>query len=204
MDNTVGSLEVPMLLHARRNLILSMTQRQKDILIGCVLGDAYVAPRGKIRIEQSTKQREYLLWKHKELCSLAYPSLPAEAHRTRHQSGRTYSSVYFELRQYFRPWRAIFYQETGKTFPRNLVLSPLSLAVWYMDDGCWTGEKLIIATEGFSDKDRDAIQTMFWKQFGIETIVGKNRKLVIRKQSHTTFCSLISPHIITSMKYKLP
>ena len=64
LDNTVGSLEVPKLLRARKNLELGMTDRQRDILIGCILGDAHIAPKGKIRIEQSVKQREYVRWKY--------------------------------------------------------------------------------------------------------------------------------------------
>ena len=42
IGNPVGSLEVPKLLRARKNLELTMSERQKDILVGCVLGDAYV------------------------------------------------------------------------------------------------------------------------------------------------------------------
>ena len=58
MDNPVGSLEVPTNLHARKCLCLSMSERQREILIGCVLGDAYMTKLGKIRIEQKIKYRE--------------------------------------------------------------------------------------------------------------------------------------------------
>ena len=56
MSNTVGSLEIPNVLHARKRIFLSVSERQKEILIGCILGDAYITPMGKIRIEQSEKQ----------------------------------------------------------------------------------------------------------------------------------------------------
>ena len=198
----MGSLEVPRTLRARKNLVLGMTERQKDILIGCVLGDAYIAPKGKIRIEQSTKQKDYLLWKYQELHSLAYPSLPREI--VRQIDDRKYSSVFFGTRQYFRPWRSIFYDGRKKIFPPHILITPLSLAVWYMDDGCWTGKKCVVAIEGFDDESITRIQQLFQFHFGIETIVGKNRKLVVRKRSHNTFYRLISPHIVSSMKYKIP
>ncbi len=176
-----------------------MTDRQRGILIGCILGDGYISPKGKIRIEQSVKQKEYLDWKYSELHSLSYPSLPREISRP-----NNYSSIFFDLRQYFREWRSIFYQGGRKVFPDGLLLDPLSLAVWYQDDGCWTGSKSVISTESFDEVSISRIQQMFSSQFGIETIVGKNRKLLVRKNSQKEFYGLVSKVIVPSMKYKIP
>lgn len=205
MGNIVGSLEVPNLLRARKNLVLGMTDRQRDILIGCVLGDAYVTKRGQIRIEQSHKQQEYLLWKYQELSSLVFPSLPRTIDRIHKISGQKYQSIFFNLRQYFRPWRLIFYPQGKKIFPEGLSLNPLSLAIWYMDDGCWTGRKCVISTEGFDDASIARIQSVLQFRYGIESVVGeKNRKLTVRKQSHDTFYRIVSPNTVSSMKYKIP
>ena len=202
MGNPVGSLEVPILLRARKRVFLSVSPRQRDILIGSVLGDAYIAPRGKIRIEHSVKQREYVYWKHAELKSLCYAGVPREiTHRYR---GKSYQAIFLQFRQFFRPWRAIFYEGRQKIFPKNLSLSPLSLAVWYMDDGCWTGKKIVISTESFKGESIKTLQDTLLHQFNLDTIVGKNGKLVIRKKSHLTFCRLISQYILPSMRYKLP
>ena len=73
-----------------------------------------------------------------------------------------------------------------------------------MDDGCWTGKKALICAESFDGIYRVNMQKTLFDQYGIETVVGKNGRLVIRKKFHDTFFSLISPHIIPSMKYKLP
>jgi hypothetical protein len=204
MGNTVGSLEIPILLHARKNLVLEVTERQKDILVGCVLGDAYISRRGQIRIEQSYKQTEYLLWKHQELSSLAYLALPRTIDRFNKNNGKKYQSSFFSLRQYFRPWRLIFYPQGKKVFPKGLSINPLSLAIWYMDDGCWTGKKCIIATEGFDDLSIRRIQSTLHSQYKIASVVGKNRKLLIMKKSHVTFYKLVSSNIVSSMKYKIP
>lgn len=202
--NTVGSLEVPITLRARKNLVLRVNVRQCEILIGCVLGDATIRHKGQIRIEQSTAQKDYVLWKYEELKSLAYPASPREIVREYKKRNKQYASIYFVLRQYFRPWRTIFYSERKKMFPERLRLTPLSLAVWYMDDGCWTGEKVIISTDCFDSLSMQRIQNALLKQFGIETVTGKNRKLTIRKNSHNKFLEVILPHIIPSMRYKLP
>mgnify|MGYP001587712397 FL=1 len=202
MGNPVGSLEMPMILRARRRLTLSLTPRQREILVGCILGDAYVTPLGKIRIEHSTKQRAYVDWKRKELLSLCYSGEPREI--THVYRGKRYQSIFFLLRQYFRIWQNVFYPEKRKVFPKALQLTPLSLAVWYMDDGCWTGKKILISTESFRGESMSHLQDALYRQLNIETIASSNGKLVIRKKSHEVFCKLVSPYIIASMRYKLP
>jgi|SRR3989344_1325276 len=203
MGNLVGSLEVPHILHARKRLFLSLSKRQAEILVGCILGDAHISPLGKIRIEHSIKQKAYVEWKYQELKTLCYGAQPREIVHTL-QTKKEYQSIFFLLRQYFRSWRAIFYEEREKIFPHRLTLSPLTLAVWYMDDGCWTGTKSLISTESFKGKYKDFMQQALMDQYGIETVIGKNQKLIIRKKSHATFYKLIAPYIISSMKYKLP
>lgn len=202
MGNTVGSLEVPLILRARKRLTLTLSSRQRDILVGCILGDGYISSLGKIRIEHSTKQQEYVAWKHEELKSLCYRGGMREIVHVYHS--KNYRSIFFLSRQFFRVWRAIFYDTEGKVFPKNLSLTPLSLAVWYMDDGCWTGKKIVISTESFVGENIHFVQDALYRQFNLETIAGKNGKLVIRKRSHEIFCKLVSPYIVPSMKYKLP
>jgi hypothetical protein len=156
---------------------------------------------GKIRIEQSIKQNAYVMWKYAELKSLCYMGGPREI--THIYRGKNYQSVFFQLRQYFRPWRELFYSGKQKIFPKGLVLTPLSLAVWYMDDGCWTGKKIVISTESFKGESIKILQDAM-RQMNLDTLVGKNGKLVIRKRSHKVFCDLVSEYIIPSMMYKLP
>lgn len=204
VGNTVGSLELPSVLHARKNLSLEMSHFQKQVLIGCILGDAYITKLGKVRIEQSVKEEEYVLWKHSILNSLLYPAEPRKMARWNKKQGKEYASYRFSSRQYFKSWRDIWYPQGEKIFPSSLVLTPVSLAVWYMDDGCWTGSKVLIAIEGFDDASQQAIQKALQYQYGIATHIGKNRKLLIRKESHNRFFSLIAEHTIPSMRYKIP
>ena len=204
MDNAVGSLELPKILCARKNLSLSLTEAQKDILIGCILGDAHITPLGKVNIEQSAKQKEYLMWKYAELKNLAYPAMPREIIRKDLRNGKEYHSFVFYLRQYFRPWRNIFYSGNKKIFPDKICLTPLSLAIWYMDDGSWSDKRCIISTESFSEDSRRRIQEMLYRQFSLETVIRSNKKLLIRQNSVNKFYKLINPYIIPSMKYKVP
>lgn len=204
VGNTVGSLELPSVLHARKNLTLEMTYFQREILIGCILGDAYITKLGKVRIEQSVKEEDYVFWKYTILKSLLYPANPRKMVRYNKKHNQEYASYRFSSRQYFKNWRDIWYPQGEKIFPNSLILTPASLAVWYMDDGCWTGSKVLIAIEGFDDESQKTIQNALQCQFGIATHIGKNRKLLIRKESHSRFFSLIAEYVIPSMQYKIP
>src|SRR3989338_5236170 len=90
-----------------------MNSRKKAVLVGMILGDAYLQKTGKqnarIRLEHSTFQNDYLLWK----MSL--------------------------FGQYFhKKLQRLFYVDSKKLIPTNIssiLKDPLTLAVWFMDDG---------------------------------------------------------------------
>ena len=106
----------PHILRVRKRLQLILNDRQQQILVGSILGDAYIYTQGKIQFEQSDKQKEYLFWKFDELKNLAY-GRPSFVERTDKRTQRTYGSYRFWLRQYFRQWRQIFYNGKKKVFP---------------------------------------------------------------------------------------
>ena len=195
---------LPSRLTVRKKMVLELTKRQQDILIGSILGDGYIYRQGKIQIEHSVEQKEYLFWKYQELQSLAYSSPPALVHRADKRTGRTYRAYRFWLRQYFRPWRALFYAEDAtKRIPAFLQLSPMSLVVWYMDDGCWSDERCTLSTESFSEESMQRIQNQLKEQYDIATHVRSNGKLLIRAESRERFFSIIKAHVHKSLQYKI-
>lgn len=204
MGNTVGSLGQSNVVRARKNLSLVLSEPQREILIGSILGDAYITKSGKIRFEQSAKHKEYLFWLKNILDSVSYAGAPRHISRYYKKYETYYVSFRFSSRQYFKEWRSYFYPQDKKIFPSDLDLTPLMLAVWYMDDGCWTGSKALLSIEGFDNQSQQFIQYALHTQYGIETCIGKNRKLVIRKKHHERFFGLIKPHIVACMMYKIP
>lgn len=193
----------PTTLRARKSLLLNVSKRQSDILIGCILGDAYIAPQGKIQIEHSYTQHDYIAWKKRELDNLSYDLL-SKVKRFDARTQRVYTSERFWLRQYFRPWRSFFYPKGKKIFPSHLQLTPLSLAVWYMDDGCLSDRKCTLSTESFSHDDQQSIQRSLRSQFHLQTFIRSNGKIGISQQSQRTFFSIIGKHVHESMAYKIP
>ena len=191
---------------ARTNLKLKVSNRQMAILTGCLLGDGYIHPRGQIQIEQGIKQLPYLLWKYKNLRSLAYGP-PKIIKRFDKRYKQEYVGARFWLRQYFRPLRRMFYPKGKKVVPLEIAgyITKLSLAIWYMDDGnLYKGRNVKIATDGFDCKSRRIVKEILFSKFGIESTIHKNGKLRISSSSLERFFNLIKNHIHSSMTYKIP
>lgn len=195
---------------ARKNQFITVSDRQMEILAGSLLGDAYISKRGAIQIEQGENQRKYLLWKHKELKSIVSGKI---SQVFRKKKGLTHSSYRFFSKQYFRPWRKVMYRSGRKIIPASVLelITPLSLSVWYMDDGCKKNNYTsIISTDGFSNASLQKLRGMLQEKWFINTRVvfkttagKKYRRLTIGSHDLVRFFELIRPYIIPSMKYKI-
>ena len=193
-------------LVARTNQKLLVTNRQMEILVGCILGDAYISPRGQIQIMHSHKQLSYILWKYKELQSIAY-GFPTKVDRYNKKYQKVYVAYRFWLRQYFRPYRYLFYPDGKKIFPTGIekYFTSLSLAVWYMDDGNFSDNKNVkVAVDGFDWETREAIRNFLFRKFILKSTLHNNGKMRISNKSLPRFFEIVSPYIHSSMKYKIP
>ena len=189
-------------LQVRKNQELFVTNLQEEILIGSILGDAYITKRGQIQFEQAEKQKEYVFWKHEQLSSIAYKNVK-KVKRFDKRSQKTYLSYRFWTRQYFISWRKKFYVNNIKVVPRDIKLTPLALAIWYMDDGCYSDHKCIIATDGFVYNDIIFLQKLLIENFNIKSSIKNGSKLMIKKESFNTFFSLVIPYMLSCFKYKI-
>ncbi|MBI4079553.1 MAG: hypothetical protein HY429_04640 [Candidatus Levybacteria bacterium] len=189
-------------LHRRKNLRLVVTNRQKEILIGSLLGDAYITRRGQIQFEQSTHQKEYLFWKKKELETISYENVSFVKRLDKRYQKET-NSYRFWTRQFFQEWREEFYPNKKKVVPKNTQLTPLTLAVWYMDDGCLSDNRCIIATDGFCSNDIVFLQELLVSRYNIKSSLKNRSKIFIHKISLQRFFAIIDPYIIQSMRYKV-
>jgi hypothetical protein len=115
---------------------LSLSDIQRDVLIGTVLGDGSlkISRSGKaaqLQICHSYSTKEYVFWK-KEIFNNWVFCEPKYHQINNGLEFRTVShSLIFEYMQ-------AFYIGTKRIVPKNItdiLKSPLSLAVWFMDDG---------------------------------------------------------------------
>lgn len=204
MVNTEGSQNLSLELRIRKNIVHVLSTRQMAILIGSLLGDGYIHPQGKICFEQADSQYEYLLWKYAEFKNFVYPKI-AQVRRFDNRNGHYSISHRFFLRQFFRSWRSIWYPEDTKCIPIGIEkwFTPLSLAVWYMDDGHLDkGLAPLIASESFCHYDLLRMQSILLK-WNIKSSLRNNNRLRILQSSTQDFMRLIKPYIVKSMRYKI-
>jgi len=70
---------------------LEPTPHELAIVIGCVLGDGYLYPSGRLQIEHSVAESAYVEWKYRKLGRLISGSI-AEVFRFDSRTGRIYRS----------------------------------------------------------------------------------------------------------------
>ena len=189
------------------NTVGSLTQLQRSIIIGTILGDGYLRiVSGKknalLEINHSHSQKEYVDWKFKELESLCKSEPKAR------KSNGTRIAYRFNTRQHPEMTKLFqtFYGEGKKHIPNTLILDPIMLAVWFMDDGsrCRASD-VYLNTQQFARKDQERLQARL-ADLRIETSLNKDKqysRIRIKKSSVPHLFEMISPHIIPSMAYKI-
>ena len=183
----------------------SLTERQEAIIIGCLLGDGSMRCKTNalLEINHSIKQMEYVEWKYKELAELV-STRPHErfcnagriAYRFTTRSLPTLTEIYRK-----------FYISGKKIIPDNLKIYPLSLAVWFMDDGCKSYRAIYLNTQKFNITEQNKLAALLRQQFDIKTSLNKDKqyyRLRIAVSSVGKFLNVIRPYLLPMFCYKTP
>ena len=194
---------------------MELSSRQHAIIVGSILGDGMLEKRWRyprLRFGLGLSQKEYLFWKYKEFQNLTSspPIIVSAWHKKmakRYQSWHFGTRAMLELMDY---WDT-FYSNGHKIIPKNigqLLIDPLSLAVWFMDDGYKRNDcnALRLNTDSFSDEEQKQLQAVLEKNFGIITTIHKKGKywnLYIPQTSAYKFAQIVRPYIIPSISYKI-
>ena len=205
---------------------LKLTQQQKDILVGSLLGDGFIV------FHKTTSQPTYgfcfaQTWYAADYVENMYqifkpfvgtppkinliggikPGLP-KRYEVRF---KTYS--HDEFKYYYD----LFYPEVdgkrNKRVPKNIkdLLTAEGLAYWYMDDGTrgtpiGKNPVYVISTHSFAYEDQLILVNALETKFGVQSGLYKDKKylkLSIKKKSRNTFRELIQPFIHPYFAYKL-
>jgi len=191
MDNTVGSL----------------TQFQKSIIIGCILGDGYlrIFPKRKdalFEINHSAKAKDYVDWKYLVLRNVAASPPKIRKGNGKRLAYRFYTKQLPELTNLLKE----FYRNGRKIILDNLALNPIILAVWFMDDGSKCGSSnFYLNTQQYSLEDQKKIIAKL-KLLGLDARLNKDKcywRIRFLSSSLPKLKELIDDKIIPSMKYKI-
>ena len=190
MDNTVGSL----------------TQLQKSLIIGSILGDGYIRiiPGRKdafLEVNHSIKAKEYVDWKYSTLKNIC-KSEPKERNTN---EGRVAYRFFTKQNHEITSLLNLFYKNGKKTVPPSLNLDPVILAVWFMDDGSKSKSNVYLNSQQFSLSDQNRLLHKL-RQFGLKARLNRDKKyyrIRFLTESISKLNQIIDPYMIPSMRYKL-
>jgi hypothetical protein len=190
----------------RLALPTELTQRQRSILVGSMLGDGNLRPVGKTTARyiehHSLKQRAYLDWKVAEWGP--FFSAVSPSHKGEHRGfklGTHASSVLHPFWEMFYPKR-----DGNKTFVQLPLewVDDLALAVWFMDDGSRTSSYARFSVS--PNKQDHVVLRKILSRFGIESTLYFEDSYSIHIQGRTAysrFLDVIQGHIHPSMNSKV-
>jgi len=191
-----------------------LTKRQREIIVGSTIGEGSIVCSGRrknsyFKVSHCEQQKDYLLWKKQELGNFTNTVNKVEDKRG--------NSVMFGFQtlahQELNFFRKLFYDNNKKVIKDELglYLTPLGLAVWFMDDGSKNGTcNQKFSTDGFSREDNERLAIILKANFDINVKVLEYERndqkyyyLFLNKRNAINMTEIIKPHMIESMHYKL-
>ena len=183
----------------------SLTREQISIITGCILGDGAMRCKTNalLEINHSIEQKDYVDWKYSKLKSLVNTAPKSRKSNGKRVAYRFTTRSLPELTEIYRR----FFVNGRKTIPHELFLDPLSLAVWFMDDGCKSYRAVYFNTQKFDMESQLRFISLFDREFGLRLTLNKDKtyyRLRMSVASVESFRKLVEPHMIPQLLYKLP
>ena len=201
---------------------MNLTNTQKEIIIGCVLGDLHIEQSNnkqtaRLVFEYSIKQKEYVL----HLYNIFKNLVPGEIKIRERKNGTKLIGFKTKYDGIFRFYRQQFYNLNGKKIiPKifNKILTPKSIAYWFMDDGSLKSKQskgVILNTHNFSKNEIEILCFILNEKFELQCKPRKQKHLVnneiriyyqiyISGYSYDRLRELIFKYLLPEMYYKFP
>jgi hypothetical protein len=203
-----------------KNRIGSHDRDVISVIMGSLLGDCYGSKRyvegTRFVFKQSIIHEEYLFWLYNFFFDRGYCSnlKPRLYHRTLKNNKEIKVSSGYEFNTYtFRSFDWIykmFYKKGKKKidFKVKSYLTPLALAIWISDDGCWVKSGVRIACNSYSLKEIQLLICILNENFGLISTIQKiyikdKYSIYIKKESISLLRNIISSYMHSSMLYKI-
>lgn len=194
---------------------LKLTTRQRQIIIGKLLGDGHLETRDsgrtyRLKVEHSIEQKEYVDWFYDEFKDWILTK-PQSKEQT--VKGKKYQKYWVNTVSSgsFRFYGHQFYKNRKKTVPKLIHrwLTPLALAVWFMDDGSIKSKNhraRILNTQGFSKSEVERLINALEEKFNIECKLRKQKEgyqIMILSEGIVKFVKLIRQYLHPMFLYKI-
>src|SRR3989344_1144165 len=204
---------IPTLSQADRALRLrpSLTPFQEQLVVGSLLGDGWMAATSVLSARfqdgHCIQQAAYTDWK----AHLMKPFTSNLRDGAKRENGKVFHSHSFSTTScpQLRPFYDLFYPAPARmrVFPASLsmLMTSLTLAVWYMDDGNVTAHGMPRIAFGLDDLSLQRAHKALVR-LGLKPVCygeGGDRAIHFPKQS-MLFRELVGSHVPDCMQYKLP
>jgi hypothetical protein len=193
---------------------LTMTERQEQILVGMLLGDGHLerqrgALTARLKIEHCLAQSAYVEWQYREWRD--WVRTQPRTRERRNRIGTSSTNIGFSTLSHveFEEFRVRFYRDRRKVIPEDIELTPLSMAVWFMDDGSRKSSQcrgLLLNTQSFTRAEVELLQGVIRRDVGVETTVSHQRdglQIYVPAPSASALTAYIAAFVVPSMRYKL-
>ena len=185
----------------------SLNQVQKSILIGSLLGDgALRLAKGKrnalFEVNHAIAQKAYVDWKYAQLKRFVLTEPKARsgngkriAYRFTTRSLPVFTTLYRH-----------FYRNNKKIIPDDVLLDPLALAIWFMDDGSKSRSSVYLNTQQFRVEDQKRLLQLLSNQLSLVGKLNKDKQYLrirITTESTVRLKDIIRPYVLPMFYYKL-
>ena len=196
---------------------LRLSDEQRDIIVGSLLGDGCLETQNngktyRLKIENMLAQKDYVDWKYNFLKEwvLTPPQIKKHVFYVKERENYRFATVsHGSLRFYAQQ----FYQDGKKVMPKLIgkLLTPLALAVWFMDDGSIKSnhhKALVIHAQSFEKIDLEKAIKVLESKYSIKANLrkrddGSGYVLYLLSETVDEFIDTVKGYTIPSMKYKL-
>lgn len=188
-----------------------LSEKQKSVLLGTLLGDGSLKRRGnyyRLHIKHSHKQ--LLLVRYKREIFSNITSMPIRIFfQTVKDKDYKFCEFVTLTHPKFSEYRKLFYRGKKKVISQKLkqqLKDPLSLAVWFMDDGCAEYAGVSFSTHCFDLKEVRFLSHILKENFGLDSTVRKNKNgwiIYIPKDNLSKFKNTVKKYLLPSFLYKL-
>ena len=200
----------------------NLNNETKDMLVGCILGDAHIGKVGNnkafITFEQTIKHKEYVFDIYNKL-SKSNIKLNDIKYYSRKDSryNSLNSSIYFKTHnsELLYPFVNMFLSETNvKILPLDIemYLNPITLAYWICDDGQQVKRGgVTLCTDNYTLAEVEVLIKALSNRYNLKCSIHKKKgkseriynRIYIKKDSLDILKPLIIPYIHTSFLYKI-
>jgi LAGLIDADG DNA endonuclease family len=177
---------------------------QRQIIVGSLLGDGAMRCKTNalLEINHSVHQQSYVDWKYRHLANLVRTPPKARRSNGARIAYRFVTRSLPELTPFFR----LFYGTGRKRIP-ELELSELTLAVWFMDDGCRSRNAVYLNTQQYEEVSQSTVLRLLREQWGIEGALNRDKtyhRVRLSVEGTRKLGKLIEPYLLPELRYKLP